>query len=293
MLKHAAFCSLEKVDELECIQIKHPKFSAQICLQGAQLTSFKSKKKGELLWLSPTAEFKKGQSIRGGIPICWPWFGVVEFNPEVVKAGIQSNSAHGFARQLPWKLHSLVESAHGISIALKLSHDENTLKIWPFEFELICHFELGNDIAINLTSKNLSSNSMALSQALHTYLPTEDIHKTRILGAASGDYIDALDDWVLKKQQGAICFNQEVDRIYLGANTYRVLSPNKQLLLTSNSHSSIVWNPWVNKSKWLSQFPNCSYQNMLCIESSNTLNDHIKLASNESHSLNMQLTGIN
>ncbi len=296
MLNNSAFCTYTKIEELECIEIMHPKFEALICLQGAQLTRFKHSEHGDLLWLSPQAQYKKGASVRGGIPICWPWFGALEFNPaivrESVKTPINSNSAHGFARELPWELIEVQESVHGVEISLQLRHNKDTLKIWPYEFELTCHFKLADTIAIQLRSKNLSPNAMAISQALHTYLPTSDISNTRVLGAGDGQYIDALDEWQLKKQHGSINFNQEVDRIYLGDNQYRILTPKKHLTLSSNSQSSIVWNPWIKKSQRLSQFPNNGYKKMLCIESANVLSDHLKLNQGETHSLNMSLSSL-
>jgi len=289
MIKQSAFCTLKQVDELSCLHITHPKFFAEICLQGAQLTQFKHSQRGEMLWLSPDALYKKGASVRGGIPVCWPWFGALAFNPDVVKEAVQSQQAHGFARELEWTLERICESAQGVRITMTLTHNEQTLKLWPHEFKLVCQFELGDTIAVELTSQNLSPSPMAISQALHTYLPTQNIHKTRVLGAGNGQYIDALDNWQLKKQVGAIGFNQEVDRIYLGDNQYQILTPNKQFSLCSNSHSSIVWNPWINKSKRLSGFPQQGYKNMLCIESANVLSDHLKLAPGKSHTLKMQL----
>ena len=135
MLNNSAFCTYTKIDEIECIEIKHPKFEAQICLQGAQLTRFKHTEHGDLLWLSPQAQYKKGASVRGGIPICWPWFGALEFNPaiikESVKTPISSSNAHGFARELPWELIEVQESAHGVEVSLQLRHNQDTLKIWP------------------------------------------------------------------------------------------------------------------------------------------------------------------
>ena len=290
MIKRSAFCTFKQVAELTCLHIEHPKFCAEICLQGAQLTQFKHKQHGDLLWLSPDANYQRGASVRGGIPICWPWFGALARNPSAVQAGLPSQQAHGFARELDWTLDDVNEFAHGVRLTLSLGHDENTLKIWPHEFKLVCQLELGDDITIALTSHNLSDTNMAIAQALHTYFPTPNIHETRVLGAGNGQYVDALDDWQLKKQVGGIGFKQEVDRIYLGNNQYQILTPSKQFSLTCNSHSSVVWNPWIKKSKRLSGFPSDGYKNMLCIESANVLSDYLQLAPGESQTLRMQLS---
>jgi len=292
MLRHAAFCSLQTEGELECIQIKHPKFNAQLCLQGAQLTQFNSKTSGPLLWLSPDAKFEKGKSVRGGIPICWPWFGAVEFNPESVKANIPgSQGAHGFARNMLWQLDYLKESAHEVCIGLKLGHNKQTLEVWPFEFELICHFQLSNDLKMQLECKNLSKKDITLSQALHTYLPTPNIKNTLIQGAHNSQYIDALDGWKQKVQTGSVKISEEVDRIYLGHKNYRVIRDGKNLILNSNSHSSIIWNPWIKKSQWLSHYPDTGFESMLCIESANVLDDYIPLApGHTSQALSLELS---
>ncbi|MEH6347336.1 MAG: D-hexose-6-phosphate mutarotase [Bermanella sp.] len=292
MLNSAAFCSLQTEGELECIQIEHPKFNAQLCLQGAQLTQFNSNVSGPLLWLSPDAKFEQGKSVRGGIPICWPWFGAVEFNPDAVKRNIPvSQGAHGFARNMLWQLHYLKESAHDVCIGLKLSHNKQTLEKWPFEFELICHFQLSDNLKMQLECKNLSKKDLTLSQALHTYLPTPNIKNTLIQGAHNSLYIDALDGWRQKVQTGSVKFTEEVDRIYIGHKNYRVLREDKDLILNSNSHSSIIWNPWIKKSQWLSHYPDTGFESMLCIESANVLDDYISLAPGQtSQALSLELS---
>ena len=293
MLTNSAFCREVLVGELACIEIKHPKFNAQLCLQGAQLTQFESHKLGALLWLSPEAQFKKHQSVRGGIPICWPWFGGVAFNPHTVKKHIPENEgAHGFARTQNWQLSYLNESAHEVCLGLTLTHNKHTLAIWPFEFELTYHLKLSHHISVKLECKNLSTQEMNFSQALHTYLPTQDINQTIIQGAHNSQYVDALNNWQTKVQSGNIKIQEEVDRIYVGPKFYRVISANQHITVNSNSQSSIVWNPWVNKSRRLSHFPANGYQSMLCIESANVLDDYVSIPVGEtSQALTLEING--
>ncbi len=291
MIQTSAFCTLKNINELEYVFIQHPKFTAKILLQGAQIIEFNHVIKGDFLWLSEKAEYKQGKSVRGGIPICWPWFGNIEFNPENIRKNVSNKAAaHGFARQLPWTLQTLNETAHGVSITLKLQHSADTLAIWPIEFDLTCRFDLSNHLSISLETTNLSNKTCSISQALHTYLPTSDIKNTRILGVHNTPYIDALDRWQEKKQCSAITFNEEVDRIYMGKHSYQGFNSVHSFELSSNSASSIIWNPWVEKSKRLSQFNSEAYKKMYCIESANVLSDHIRLSSKKSHSLNMTLT---
>jgi glucose-6-phosphate 1-epimerase len=281
MLDKSVFCKLVKLDELTCLHIHHPKFFAEICLQGAQLTQFIPTGESPLIWLSPSAEYNKGQGVRGGIPICWPWFGSLAGNPEGIQKQACNPSidyekiAHGFVRTQDWSLSHYAESAHGVELSMTIEHSAETLKIWPFEFSLTCHFILSDHLEVTLETSNLSEQTMHFSQALHSYFPTTDIHDTRILGAEKQDYIDALDNWAIKNQANAISIRQEVDRIYFGKGDYRILSPQKTIRVESNSNSSVIWNPWINKSKRLSQFNDNDYQSMLCFESSNAAQDSV------------------
>lgn len=291
MLDKSVFCETKVVNDLTCLHIHHPKFFAEICLQGAQLTQFKPANTPPLIWLSPTAEYNTGQGIRGGIPICWPWFGALNKNPDAIKNQTnESDIAHGFVRTLEWTLNTYSESAHQVELSLLITHNSETLKIWPFEFELECHFVLGDSLSVELETRNLSKQKMAFSQALHSYLPTEDIHKTQIHGATNQHYIDSLDNWSLKRQKNNIRITQEVDRIYYGESNYKVISPNQMLSIISNTHSSVIWNPWINKSKRLSQFSAKDYMSMLCIESANALDDHVVLSPNCKHRLKLKLS---
>jgi len=290
-VKNTQYCTLATQDQLECLHIEHPNFFAEICLQGGQLTQFKHKELGDFVWLSPTAEYKTGQSLRGGIPICWPWFGVLEKNPQAVIQNVNGpQGSHGFARTAIWQLSSIAEEQDGVIVELTLSHDEKSLAIWPFKFSLTCRFHLGDQLKVELIHHNLDSKTVHYSQALHTYFPIKHITQTQIEGAEDCTYVDALDNWQRKTQQGHILFTQETDRVYLGDIAYSLNAGTHTFNLLSNSQSSVVWNPWIDKSKTLSQFPNDAYQSMVCIENGNILDDIVSLEPNQSHTLRMTLS---
>lgn len=290
LIEDKSFSSIIKQDELECLHINHPEFFAEICLQGAQLTQFKHRSHGDFLWLSPTAQYKQGQSLRGGVPICWPWFGVLDKNPNSVIECVKGpQGSHGFSRTLCWDLSNIAESQDAVMVELTLKHSQESLAIWPFKFELTCRFTFAEKLTIELTTQNLDEHPFTLSQALHTYFPVDDISAVSIQGANNHKYVDALDGWQEKQQQAAIQFDQEVDRIYLGNIEYQFNSGEESFQLSSNSHSSVVWNPWINKSKTLSQFPDDAYQSMLCIENANVLDDVVTVKPYQSHTLSMAL----
>ncbi len=306
------FCQQVKIDQLEAIKIKHPLCNATLLLQGAQLIEFTptdninntktgNSQSNNLLWLSDTVEYQQGKPLRGGIPICWPWFGNLDKNPESIQNQIHnknSASAHGFARSILWKVYSIKESCHCVEIVLSLTSNEQTKALWPFEFSLEAHFVFSKQLELELKTTNKSDTEFSFSQALHTYLPTDDIKKTYIHNAHNSRYIDAMDNWQEKLQTGRIGFSGETDRLYFfdkkssTDNNFelRVESPSKQLLIKSiNSQSAVIWNPWIKKSLSLSQFNPDHYKQMFCIETANIMSDCITLAPKQQYSLSLYL----
>jgi glucose-6-phosphate 1-epimerase len=276
------FCQQIEIDELEAIKITHPLFSATLLLQGAQLIEFcpNSNQNKNLLWLSESAEYKLGSPIRGGIPICWPWFGNLDKNPTVIQSQIRnpdSASAHGFARSMPWQVKDIHEDCHFVEITLVLTSSEQSKALWPYEFNLEAKFTFSKKLALTLTTTNNDTHPFSISQALHTYLPTDNIEQSYIHTTSHLNYIDALDNWKTKQQQGRIGFYEETDRLYFfNENNYslKLESPGKSLQINNkHSQSAVIWNPWIEKSKRLSQFGSSDFQKMLCIETANVLSD--------------------
>ncbi|SIT12323.1 D-hexose-6-phosphate mutarotase [Neptunomonas antarctica] len=293
MMKYA-FCQQTKRGELDSLEINHPLFKATILLQGAQIIEFSPAQHDCLnaLWLSPSAHYKSGESVRGGIPICWPWFGAADKNPASVRDNIRHPVAHGFARSRVWQLKHIKESCHQVEIVLRLSSDADSHEYWPYDFELEAKFILGKTLTLFLITHNTDHRIVNLTQALHTYLPTSDINCTYINGANNTCYIDAMDQWRTKSQQGNIHFNTETDRLYLFNQSpiLQAFTPHHKLTLHNfNSRSAVIWNPWTEKSKRLSQFNATDFKTMFCIETANVLEDSVTLAPNTCHQIGMQL----
>jgi glucose-6-phosphate 1-epimerase len=279
------FCQQIQIDQLEAIKIEHPLFSATLLLQGAQLIEFTpSNESDNLLWLSDTVEYKQGKPLRGGIPICWPWFGNLDQNPTTIQKQVQypsSASAHGFARSQPWEIKHINEDCQFVEVILILTSNPETKALWPFDFELEATFRFSKTLKLTLTTTNTGNEPFSISQALHSYLPTEDINRSYIHDTHNTTYIDALDDWKEKKQTGRISFSEETDRLYFFTNNHyslRLETPNQTLLIhNENSQSAVIWNPWSEKSKRLSQFSPQDFHHMLCIETANVLSDIKKI----------------
>ena len=265
-----------------------------ICQQGAQILSyFPDTEQPPLIWLSDCAEYVKGQGVRGGVPICWPWFGAIEYNPAAVQKMTTVDAPfHGLARTVDWQL--LESSAERDAVRLTLQLDASQgLACWPHAAMLQLQIELGERLTIGLQNHNLGGEPLAISQALHTYFAVSDIRQVTVQGLENCPYHETLENWQLRKQGGALSFTGETDRVYLHVPQHlQIIDPGWQRrihLRTQGSHSAIVWNPWIDKAHTLSSFASDAWQQMLCIENANVLNDHLLLESGACHRLQLEL----
>ncbi len=156
------YISQRQLDELPVVVVSHPKVRAAISLQGAHLLAWQPSGAKPAIWLSNNTPFKKGNAIRGGVPICWPWFGPV------------AKPSHGFARNQPWGLTAHDEDENGVILTFTLKDNEQTRSLWPHAFTLIARFKLGEECEIELESHGDYQATAALhavgEQARHARL---------------------------------------------------------------------------------------------------------------------------
>lgn len=299
LLYRSTFCHPCDLGELSGIRIEHPLFNATVLLQGAQLISFKPKDETDWLWLSEHYNdhntFRQGQSVRGGIPICWPWFGDPTRNPKPVLHDIAPSAhacAHGFARNHLWRACDVKESVSSVRLTLALDTATIANTGWRASAHVAVTMTFTHQsVALALTTTNTDRRTLSISQALHTYLPTPDIESTQINGLEGAHFLDCLNDWELQAQFGAINIHAETDRVYRRHGKISVVTPAHTTHINSDhSKSCVVWNPWIDKAKRLSQFDDHAYVNMLCVESANVMDDIITLAPDESATLDMTIT---
>lgn len=289
------FTHASRRGELEGIDVSHPQFKAYVLLQGAQLLEY-SLNDESWIWLSEKAEYTTGTSVRGGIPVCWPWFGNADKNPNKVQALIHTDSppAHGFARSQNWILKRVDESDD--TVILVLSLDVTPSPLWNGAATLELKITLSTQGLVLSLTTIVGDQPIAISQALHTYFPTDDIHQTHISGYDGLIYTDALANWESRCQDGDIIFTGETDRIYKStahSPSFQYLkTPSLQLALESTTASAVVWNPWIEKSTRLSQFSSDAWQRMFCVETANVLDDFADLQPRECFTLTMKLIRI-
>lgn len=263
----------------EYLEISNKKAHAKIALQGAHLFHYQRQGQNPLLWLSEKSFFEAGKAIRGGVPICWPWFGRHKTEKNLPQ--------HGFARNVPWKLLEVREAdACSTEITLQLTSSEKSLQLWPYRFELLLQITVCETLGISLTSKNCDNKTCEISSALHSYFAVTNIDNASVEGLENTLYFDALTN-KSRTQKGLLSIAEEVDRIYQKVHNPLILHDQTRTvhIEATGSSSAVVWNPWIAKCAKINDMQDIGYQTMLCIETANVLEDARQLVPGEEHTL--------
>ena len=270
---------------LALLRIENAAMQAELSLYGGQVLSFKPlSTAADVLYLSPLAYFQAGKAIKGGVPLCWPWFGA---DPEGL-----GRAAHGFARTSVWQLVSAERLSAGVTqVVLQLSDSAETRTIWDYAFKVALTLTFAEELTLALTTTNLDSKAFNLTQALHTYFRVGEISQSHIQGLAGVDYQDKAKQATSLQhtQQGAISIQGEVDRVYAACPEVIYLTDSHLLreirIHGTGSQSTVVWNPWQAISHQMADLPDDAYQHFVCIETCNAGQDVISLAPQANHTL--------
>lgn len=210
--------------DIPLIDIRNKLASAIISLQGAHILSWKPHHNDEVIWLSEDATFALGKSVRGGIPICWPWFGAHTNN--------SSFPAHGFARTVMWQVidtNILATGETQVTLRLKTNELANDIQqMWPMATIAEYRITVAKTLKLELTSFNQSDKAITVGQALHTYFAVDDISNTTVFGLEGKTYLDKTDNFNSKIQSGPVTIGTEVDRVYLDSADDIVIDDKKR-----------------------------------------------------------------
>ena len=269
---------VENDQSAQVVRVESPFGSMEIARQGAQLLFWTPKNQAPVVWLSPQAAFKEGKSLRGGAPICWPWFGAHPENPQL--------PGHGFARNIDWRMLETSRLRDAIRVTMILEPGEEQLKIWPHMAELTLSITMGEAMEIALTTNNISDKPLVITQAVHTYFHVGDIARVQVEGLENKEYIDKAGEETRRRQQGAVTIDREVDRIYLDCPEDVVIvdeALQRRIRISKQgSNSTVVWNPWIEKGAAFGDMGEEGYRNMLCVETTNAAEDCIIVKPGES-----------
>ena len=290
--------ALTKGPQLKLHVIESLEATVVFSQQGAQLLSFIPKEQEDWFWLSPNSRFIAGQAIRGGVPICLPWFGSHHSDA--------SKPSHGFARNVDWQLQGIEAMVHehlGPCTRVAFSLDKYAQQahpLFPFAFsaQLICYFNRCLQLEISVT--NTDHQILPLSWALHSYHPVDNLHHARVTGLDGCHYLDNTQQLQRQRQHGDVTFNSEVDRVFLNVPVEQRLVqraatstfPESGLKVSATgSATAIVWNPGVKKAAAMNDLGAGHHADFVCLERGDAFDDAVELASQECHraTLNIEL----
>jgi D-hexose-6-phosphate mutarotase len=254
----------------------------ELYLLGAHVASFRPPDGEQVLWISRESVFEEGSPIRGGIPVCFPWFGV--------NTSGQDLPNHGLVRQRVWQPKSIRRNESGVTSILEIDSDDETVALWPYHFKLELAVVLSKRLSVDLTVHNIGGEDFTITEALHTYLSVSDIHAVSVEGLDGVEYIDKLSSSDKRsRQQGAISFAGETDRVYLDtAAACAVVDPgmNRKIVLEKRgSESTVVWNPWIEKAKRMPDYGDNEWTDMVCVETANALDNEVTVPAGGSHTI--------
>jgi glucose-6-phosphate 1-epimerase len=266
---------------LRRIRIQTPRVDGEVYLHGAHVTHFQPQGQAPVLWMSKSSYFEDGKPIRGGVPICFPWFG-----PHATDSSLPG---HGWARLAAWRLVSCGRTDNE-GVAIELEHQVG-------DFQLSYTIRMGTELRLSLTTRLLLSSTQAqtFEDALHTYFAISDIRSVAVEGLESTAYIDKVGGPVQRDATGSpIVFQGETDRVYLNTrHSCRLVDKGMMRTIQvskSGSLSTVIWNPWIDKSKRMPDFGNDEWERMVCIETANVGDHAIHLKPGDLHTTEVTIS---
>lgn len=276
----------EKTAGFPIITLQSPTATATVAAHGGHVLSYTPNGEEPVLWLSALSHYKEGKAIRGGIPIIFPWFGPHPSDTD--------KPSHGFARTRFWTLHSTrLINGEFPQVRFQLMDGELTRSLWPSKFSLELVVTLQESLKVELFIKNEDTKPFTCTCALHSYFAVSHISNIEIQGLEKTSFIDQLTGGPLKVQEGPITFNAEKDNIYVDtAATCKIIDPGfKRAVIVekSGSLSTVIWNPWIDKSARMSDFGDDEYTGMVCIEAANAAHNAITISPSQTHLLSTSI----
>ena len=261
--------------------------AAVISLYGAQALSFIPKDQKDILWMSERSHFENGKAIRGGIPVCFPWFG-----PHLTDKTLPQ---HGFARLQQWEVAGVKESGDEITVLLSLRESPFSLAMWPYPFKATAEFIIGKKLELSLTVTNTGKETFEYSDALHTYFNISDIAVINIEGLQNTSFYEGFDMDLKKQETSLLTFSSETNRRYINHSADCIIhDPGYNRKIRSaktGSKVTVVWNPWEATANTMTDIHPGGYKTFVCAEPANAYPgiDMITLAPGETHTLSTSI----
>jgi glucose-6-phosphate 1-epimerase len=260
--------------------------AATMHIHGAHVTSWRPAGSDEIIFVSSKARYVDGQAIRGGIPICFPWFRGKSDDPKA--------PAHGFVRTKSWNLQSIKTQGADVAVTMSTSSDAATKKWWPHEFRAELRVTFGRNLKLEFSVENAGTNECHYEEALHTYYLVGDIASARVQGLDGASYLDNTDGNREKKQLGEVSVGKTTDNAYVNnESALGVMDPvlkRRMHIRKENSRTAVIWNPWKEAAEKMSDMGADEWKKMLCVEGANILGNAIKLIAGENHTTTVTMS---
>jgi glucose-6-phosphate 1-epimerase len=263
------------------LQVKTPAAIGELYLQGAQVTAWRPADHEEVLFVSRQSRWEAGKAIRGGIPVCFPWFRA--------KSDDSKAPAHGFARTRGWQVASVTQEGDGIRAALMTESNEASLRWWLHAFRATLQVHFGAQLTVALTVTNTGQAPFSFEEALHTYHRVGDATQVAVSGLDGTAYLDNVDGNLRKMQHGEVIFAGPTDNAYMETHSALLLrDPVLRRTLRVDkrgSRTTVVWNPWANGAATMADLGDDEWREMACVEASNILSGAVTLEAGQSHTM--------
>jgi len=269
--------------DLPRLAVTSPLAQCHIYLHGAHVTHYQPAGHDPVLFISDRSWFESGKPIRGGIPICLPWF--------ADQTDIPHAPAHGFVRHLPWTLTDVTADDDGsVSVTLDFATDAKTYELWPHHIEASYRVRVGTTLRVMLEVTSRDAKRLPFTEALHSYLAVGDVRQIAITGLEQTQYIDKMADMTRKWQSDdPITFTGETDRIYVNTTARCELTDpvlgRRIAVEKTGSRTTVVWNPWIAKAQRMPDFTDDDWPRMACIETANAAENVVELDPGQSHTI--------
>jgi glucose-6-phosphate 1-epimerase len=255
--------------------------TAEIYLHGAQITSWRPAGTEDVIFLSQQSQWEPGRAIRGGIPVCFPWFRNKADDPKA--------PSHGFVRTKAWQLDSVERKGEAVAVSLSTWSDQATRAWWPHDFHLQHRLTIGSELTQELVMSNTGSAPLRFEEALHTYYRVGGAEAVRISGLDGVAYLDNTDANREKRQEGDIVFTAQTDRAYLDTmHAVEIVDPilrRRIRVEKKDSRTTVVWNPWSTGAQSMADLGDDEWRTMACVEASNIRAFAVDLGPGQQHTM--------
>jgi glucose-6-phosphate 1-epimerase len=266
---------------LDRLRLEASEGEAHVFLHGGHVSHFQPKGERPVLWLSSESRFDRTHPIRGGVPVCFPWFGP--------KPGAPEAPMHGFARILPWDLAGVAREPSGrLEARLELTPQAAARGGFGLELGLTLTLSVGRSLRLELAVHNAGAVPARFEEALHSYFAVSDVTRVRVLGLEGTSYLDKADAMTRKPgAAGPIAITAETDRVYLDTTASVTIEDpgwdRRVVIAKTGSATTVLWNPWVAKARAMPDFGDDEWPRMLCVETANAGEQALTLAPGSTH----------